>query len=193
MSDVETTKSIFRSLNKNVRLAKSYYRESKIHENNNRQDEAIRLLKSANKIFQENSCFIQSSQCFLDLAVLYSHYGDYHKAIEYNKSAKWILRKQDKSAINDIYIEKLNIVYQFNKATIFYHLRNYRRSLELYQKLEDKWKDRLSKDQLITINFNIASLYMFQMQYDKAIASSVDFPWFKGPKATSSMTVGEKS
>jgi len=81
------------------------------------------------------------------------------------------LRKQEKSFLNDIYIEKLNIVYQFNKANIVFHFGNYRRSLKLYQALKDKWKDRLSKDQLITINFNIASLYMFQKQYEKALNS----------------------
>ena len=93
---IELARSIYLFLNKDIRQAKAYYREARSHEKNNHHEKAIPLLNSANKLFQENSCYIKSSQCFLDLAMHYSHYGDYHQALECNKSAKWILRRQEK-------------------------------------------------------------------------------------------------
>ena len=163
--------SMFTFPNKNIRLAKSYYNQAKIHEKNNRFDKAIPLLNQANQIFQKNRCYLQSSQCFLDLSSINSKCGDYHKALELNQSAILAVRKQDRSIINDVKIENVTITYLFNKANLSFHLGNYRRSLKLYDALKSKWKDRLSNSQLIDINFNIASLYMFQKQYEKSIES----------------------
>jgi CHAT domain-containing protein len=162
---------MFQLLNKNIRLAKSYYNQSKIHEKNNRFDKAIPLLNQANQIFQKNRCYLHSSQCFLDLSFINSKFGDYHKALELNQSAILAVRKQDRSIINDVKIENVTITYHFNKANLSFHLGNYRRSLKLYDALKSKWRDRLSNSQLIDINFNIASLYMFQKQYEKSIES----------------------
>lgn len=100
-------------------------------------DEALKILRSAEKFFKENKFEKELAQVFGDLGFLYASQGDYHSAMNSYEAQRKICEKQsDEKGLSQVMLDE-GVVY-WRQGYIDKAMKAFNRQLEISKKIQDK-------------------------------------------------------
>ena len=166
---IQSARKTFEVLKNEIELADCFFWEAKIATKYLQYDEALNLLELANNKYQEHKLYIKSANCYLELAIIYTIFGDFINALKFNDLAKSILLNQTITEFNLVEMETANLSCDINNANIQYYSGKYKQSIHLYKTIHLKYKKYISLEQNLNLDFNISCAYMFLKKYDIAL------------------------